>query len=177
MASHDNEVRCYCRIVHKFSWESKDPVALQSCDGLAIASNQGRPTGRVADTLVSQRMRDARETGKARAAQGAPGMAEIQQSLSARRLLAELAHSHGLQPDKYRVWSTRDGHDRIRAGSRNLTVSDFLTRRCTCPGAKLRTSCAAPIRGNWRKPPCQRHRKRPAPRSGRPIPPRGRRRS
>lgn len=92
-----------------------------------------RGTGRVADTRVSQRVRDAREAGEAAAAQHEPAMAEIRQTLSARRLLAELSHSHGLQPDKYRVWQMKDGRDRIRAGTRSFNVSDFLTKELNLP--------------------------------------------
>lgn len=92
-----------------------------------------RATGRVADTLISQSARDAREAGETATAQRDPGVAEIRQSLSARRLLAELAHSHGLQPDKYRIWTTKEGQERIRAGTRSFNVSDFLTKELNLP--------------------------------------------
>lgn len=32
------EVKNYCRIMHVYSWTSKEPVALSDCDGIAIAS-------------------------------------------------------------------------------------------------------------------------------------------
>ncbi|WP_243751486.1 LPD7 domain-containing protein [Paraburkholderia sp. BL10I2N1] len=54
--------------------------------------------------------------------------AEIRATLDASRLLAALAHSHGLIVEKYRIGKGADGSDRIQAGSRNLDVSDFVTK-------------------------------------------------
>ena len=31
-------LRCYCRIMHAFSWTTAEPVELTHCDGIAIAS-------------------------------------------------------------------------------------------------------------------------------------------
>ena len=83
-------------------------------------------TGRVADSAISQAARDAHEVRRQRAGRGE--FAEIRQQLSGERLLAELSHSHGVFPQKYVVTVGRDGADRIRAGRRNLNVSDFLTK-------------------------------------------------
>jgi len=52
----------------------------------------------------------------------------IKQNLEAKRLLARLSHSHGVNPDKYPISKGQDGGDRIQAGSRKLNVSDFLTK-------------------------------------------------
>jgi hypothetical protein len=54
--------------------------------------------------------------------------AVIKQNLEAKRLLARLSHSHGVNPDKYPISKGQDGGDRIQAGSRKLNVSDFLTK-------------------------------------------------
>ncbi|OXC78624.1 LPD7 domain-containing protein [Caballeronia sordidicola] len=86
------------------------------------------PTGRVADTTVSQRVRDASERHSASASGKQSEFSEIGQQLDARRLLAELSHSHGVRPEKYPLTVAKDGSTRIRAGSRHLNVSDFLTK-------------------------------------------------
>ncbi|MBD9358939.1 LPD7 domain-containing protein [Methylomonas albis] len=52
----------------------------------------------------------------------------IKQNLEAKRLLARLSHSHGVNPDKYPISKGQDGGDRIQAGTRKLNVSDFLTK-------------------------------------------------
>ncbi len=54
--------------------------------------------------------------------------AVIKQNLEAKRLLARLSHSHGVNPDKYPISKGQDGGDRIQAGTRKLNVSDFLTK-------------------------------------------------
>ncbi|QRR11817.1 hypothetical protein FPJ27_37070 (plasmid) [Burkholderia sp. MS455] len=90
-----------------------------------IAPERGS-TGRVADSAISQAARDAREARRQRAGNGE--FAKIRQQLSGERLLAELSHSHGVLPQKYVVTVARDGAERIRAGRRNLNVSDFLTK-------------------------------------------------
>lgn len=62
-----------------------------------------------------------------------PDIAQIKRELSARRLLAELAYTHGLQPHKYHIWQAKDGSERIRAGTRNFNVADFLTKEVNLP--------------------------------------------
>ena len=52
----------------------------------------------------------------------------VKQNLEAKRLLARLSHSHGVNPDKYPISKGQDGGDRIQAGTRKLNVSDFLTK-------------------------------------------------
>ncbi|MDR6412221.1 UNVERIFIED_ORG: hypothetical protein ABIC62_005703 [Burkholderia sp. 1595] len=85
-------------------------------------------TGRVADTVCDQFARDLSEVRTARRAREREEFAEIRTTLDAGRLLATLAHSHGLIVEKYAIGKGADGGDRIRAGSRNLNASDFLTK-------------------------------------------------
>ncbi|TDG02073.1 relaxase [Paraburkholderia guartelaensis] len=85
-------------------------------------------TGREADTVRDQFARDLVEARAVRDARERSGFAEIRMTLDACRLLAALAHSHGLIVEKYSIGKGADGGDRIRAGSRNLNVSDFLTK-------------------------------------------------
>lgn len=59
--------------------------------------------------------------------------AEIKQRLDARRLLDGLSKTHGVQPEKYPVSKGKDGSDRIKCGTRNLNVSDFLTAEMRLP--------------------------------------------
>lgn len=66
--------------------------------------------------------------------------AQIKRELDARRLLANLSKTHGVIPEKYEVTKGKDGGDRIKAGSRNLNVSDFLTQEM-----RLSFKEAAPI--------------------------------
>ncbi|HKT97930.1 MAG TPA: LPD7 domain-containing protein, partial [Paraburkholderia sp.] len=85
-------------------------------------------TGREADTVRDQFARDLAESRATHRAREREEFAQIRVTLDATRLLAALAHSHGLIVEKYSVGKGADGGDRIRAGSRNLNVSDFLTR-------------------------------------------------
>ncbi|MFL9998508.1 relaxase/mobilization nuclease domain-containing protein [Paraburkholderia sediminicola] len=85
-------------------------------------------TGRVADTVRDQFARDLSEGRGARRAREREEFTEIRATLDAGRLLAALAHTHGLIVEKYSIGKGADGGDRIQAGSRNLNVSDFLTK-------------------------------------------------
>jgi hypothetical protein len=58
---------------------------------------------------------------------------EIKQQLEPYRLLSRLSESHGVIPDKYDITTGQDGTPRIRAGTRNLNVSDFLTKELNLP--------------------------------------------
>ncbi|CAJ0781546.1 LPD7 domain-containing protein [Ralstonia chuxiongensis] len=91
-----------------------------------------KASGRAADTQLEQLTRDAREGIDGRDAVRAE-FALIRQQLDAQRLLAELSHSHGVMPQKYRVLKAADGSDRIQAGTRKLNVSDFLTKELNLP--------------------------------------------
>ncbi|KDD48079.1 hypothetical protein L532_5315 [Bordetella bronchiseptica OSU095] len=89
--------------------------------------------GRQTDSVVGQYEAERRE----RAARGTDsGRAEfntIKRELDAARLLASVSRTHGVMPDKYEVTKGKDGGDRIRCGSRNLNVSDFLTQELHLP--------------------------------------------
>lgn len=54
--------------------------------------------------------------------------AEIRQNIDCAQLIASLSHSHGLNPDLYKLTTGKDGSPRIQCGSRALTASDFLTK-------------------------------------------------
>ena len=95
---------------------------------------------RRADNVVGQLAAEHRErTTEARAAT-VPEFAQIKRELDARRLLAHLSKTHGVIPEKYEVTKGKDGADRIKAGNRNLNVSDFLTQEI-----RLSFTEAAPI--------------------------------
>ncbi|MFM0456122.1 relaxase [Paraburkholderia nemoris] len=105
------------------NWPDAGRPAGQSFNARARAS-----TGREADTVRDQFARDLVETRSVRADRERAEFVEIRATLDASRLLAALAHSHGLIVEKYQIGKGRDGADRIKAGSRNLNVSDFLTK-------------------------------------------------
>ncbi|MFN5350630.1 MAG: LPD7 domain-containing protein [Polaromonas sp.] len=95
---------------------------------------------RSADNVVGQFAAEHRErTAEAKAAT-VPEFAQIKRELDARRLLAHLSKTHGVIPEKYEVTKGKDGADRIKAGNRNLNVSDFLTQEM-----RLSFAEAAPI--------------------------------
>jgi hypothetical protein len=90
-------------------------------------------TGRQADSVRDQFARDLAEARAARNDATRSEFQEIKATLDAYRLLVALSHSHGLVVGKYQVTKGRDGGDRIQAGSRNLNVSDFLTKEMNLP--------------------------------------------
>jgi len=90
-------------------------------------------TGRQADSVRDQFARDLAEARAARNDGTRSEFQEIKATLDAYRLLAALSHSHGLVVGKYQITKGRDGSDRIQAGSRNLNVSDFLTKEMNLP--------------------------------------------
>lgn len=60
-------------------------------------------------------------------------MTLIKRELDASRLLNQLSHSHGVIVEKYTISQGKDGGDRIQCGTRNLNVSDFLTKELNLP--------------------------------------------
>lgn len=84
--------------------------------------------GRKTDTVVSQYEAERRERADRGADSSRAEFTTIKRELDATRLLASVSRSHGVMPDKYEVTKGKDGGDRIRAGQRNLNVSDFLTK-------------------------------------------------
>ncbi|NOS97100.1 MAG: hypothetical protein HOP25_01340 [Methylotenera sp.] len=59
--------------------------------------------------------------------------AEIRKHLDCTQLLNILSHSNGLNPLLYEVVQAKDGTPRVKAGSRHLTPSDFLTKELGLP--------------------------------------------
>lgn len=95
---------------------------------------------RTADSVTGQLLAEARERKTEAKAAHLFEFAQIKRELDARRLLAHLSKTHGVIPEKYEVTKGKDGGDRIKAGSRNLNVSDFLTQEM-----RLSFTEAAPI--------------------------------
>ncbi|MBB0050340.1 hypothetical protein D7209_37625, partial [Burkholderia cepacia] len=98
-----------------------------------FASHQVEAAGersieRPADSVAGQFHRDERERVVQARTSDADLFKTIKRELDGNRLLAMLSHSHGVIPAKYEVTKGKDGSDRIRAGDRNLNVSDFLTK-------------------------------------------------
>ena len=92
-------------------------------------NSRARPsTGREADSVLDQLARDLSERRTAGSDIERSEFREIKANLDAQRLLDTLSRTHGLIVDKYAVTKGADGGDRIRAGTRNLNVSDFLTK-------------------------------------------------
>jgi len=90
---------------------------------------------READNVTGQLAHDHREQkANARNAELSE-FQEIRRHLDAARLLNALSHSHGVIPEKYPISKGKDGGDRIQAGTRNLNVSDFLTKELNLPWA------------------------------------------
>lgn len=84
------------------------------------------------DNVVGQLNRDALEKSISREAER-DEFTQIKAELNAKQLLASLSHTHGVTPEKYQVEKGADGSDRIKAGSRRLNVSDFLTKELHLP--------------------------------------------
>jgi hypothetical protein len=108
-----------------------------------LTGNQGRvkygqeydplKTDREADNTVGQFKRDQQEKQATERSAELSEFQEIRLHLDARRLLDTLSHSHGVIPEKYQLSKAKDGSDRIKAGNRNLNVSDFLTKELNLP--------------------------------------------
>lgn len=96
-------------------------------------------SGRRSDSVLGQIARDRAEAQRQADGGALAEFVEIKRSLDARRLLEELAQSHGLLVEKYEVSRGRDGGDRIRCGARHLNVSDFLTKEMRLPWSDAAT--------------------------------------
>jgi hypothetical protein len=88
---------------------------------------------RRSDSVTGQLAHDLEEGRQQSQAAGLADWQEIKLQLDARRLLAHLSETHGVIPEKYGITKGRDGAARIRAGTRNLNVSDFLTKELNLP--------------------------------------------
>ncbi|MGZ4993009.1 MAG: LPD7 domain-containing protein [Methylobacter sp.] len=92
---------------------------------VAVESDRGAKTTRKT-SVTGQLRHDKKATTEQQ--KGNQEFAEIKRTLDAKRLLDRLSHSHGVNPEKYEISKGQDGGDRIKAGTRNLNVSDFLTK-------------------------------------------------
>jgi hypothetical protein len=111
---------------------SREPAPLPS----PAQERDGRP----ADTVVGQRIAEHHEKAARGTDAGRVEFDTIKRELDAARLLAAVSRTHGVMPEKYEVTKGKDGSDRIRCGSRNLNVTDFLTQEMHLPWRE-----AAPI--------------------------------
>lgn len=100
-----------------------------------------RDTEPETDSVVGSLLRDARNEQSQRIAERGIEMQEIKLNLDGERLLARVSHTHGVDPAKYEVVKHDDGSDRIKCGSRHLSVQDFLTKELGLPF----TDTAAPL--------------------------------
>ena len=92
-----------------------------------------RNSRREADNVTGQLKHDHQEHQANERSTQLSEFQEIRRYLDAQRLLTELSHSHGVIAEKYPISKGKDGGDRIKAGSRNLNVSDFLTKELNLP--------------------------------------------
>lgn len=118
-------------------------------------------TGRMADTFLDQLERELHERREQRSGFPRNEYQEIRHQLDARRLLASLAHSHGLMIEKYEISRGRDGADRIRCGNRNLNVSDFLTKEVNLPWSEASQILRDAYQTQLRDAPAHRDRQAP----------------
>ncbi len=95
---------------------------------------------RSADSVTGQLVAEHQERVAEAKAGHLSEFAQIKRELDARRLLSNLSKTHGVIPEKYEITKGKDGGDRIKTGSRNLNVSDFLTQEM-----RLSFKEAAPI--------------------------------
>jgi|UPI00068EAE3A Large polyvalent protein-associated domain 7 len=95
-----------------------------------------RNSRRDADNVTGQLKRDHQEHQANTRSTDLSEFQEIRRYLDAQRLLTELSHSHGVIAEKYSISKGKDGGDRIKAGTRNLNVSDFLTKELNLPWAE-----------------------------------------
>jgi len=102
---------------------------------------------READNVTGQLAHDHREERATARSAELSEFQEIRRHLDADRLLKALSHSYGVIPEKYPVSKGKDGGDRIQAGTRNLNVSDFLTKELNLPWAEA----AKILRETYRK--------------------------
>jgi len=92
------------------------------------------------DNVVGQLKADQEAGAQAEKAARTEEFKTLKRELEASRLLDHLSQTHGVIPDKYTITQGKDGGDRIRAGTRNLNVADFLTQEM-----RLSFKEAAPI--------------------------------
>ncbi len=131
--------------------ELKAPQRLDELRQARDRAITGRLNGRDVDNVVGQFVSEARERKAVQKSAMQPEMAELKRMLDARRLLHQLSQSHGLRPRKYSLTKGKDGGDRIQCGTRNLNVTDFMTKEMNLPwtvAEQLLRDCYAAQRGN-----------------------------
>ena len=104
-----------------------------AADGIDHRKSVFQPSSVIDRFVAEQRDRYEQAEDKER-------YAEIKKHLDCTQLLNNLSHSHGLNPSVYEVTQAKDGTPRVKAGSRQLTPSDFLTKELGLPWKE-----AAPI--------------------------------
>ncbi|MCK4140476.1 relaxase [Ralstonia pseudosolanacearum] len=154
---------------HHFQSPPSWPAAAGAGAGDIVVSfnSRARPsTGREADSVLDQLARDLSERRATVSDIEQAEFREIKANLDAQRLLDTLSRTHGLIVDKYVVIKGADGGDRIRAGTRNLNVSDFLTKELNLSWADaaqlLRTTYRAQTGREIEHQPLQRPEPTPA---------------
>ncbi|OMG71396.1 LPD7 domain-containing protein [Burkholderia ubonensis] len=112
--------------------EQGDELAMPSDAELEAELEAGRPVqpGDVTEYLLQKAEQESVEHEADDQQRQLPdNWQDIKQSLKAETLLAYLSQTkEGIDVDKYAIGTHRDGSARIKCGSRNLTVSDFLTK-------------------------------------------------
>lgn len=87
----------------------------------------------VKDSVTGHLQRDNAEAKAVAASASSNEWTTIRLNLSAERLLGHLSKTHGVILEKYEVTKGKDGGDRIKCGSRQLTPADFLTKQMGLP--------------------------------------------
>lgn len=85
-------------------------------------------TDRLADNSVSQRARDVRDYRQYQRLLSSDDVRNLESRVDARRLLAELSHSHGLIIQKYKTERVTEAAWQVVCGSHRLGLLEFLTR-------------------------------------------------
>lgn len=119
-----------------------------------------RADRRQSDSVASQYRRDLAEQRQQQTGQQGE-MVQIKRELDAARLLAATSQSHGVQPERYEITKGKDGSDRIKCGTRNLNVSDFLTKELNLPWQQAREILRDTYAEQQAQEPQKQHRVRP----------------
>lgn len=109
-------------------WTSVGPDARPVQPAAATADPEALKPARPVRSVVDSLIAEADKAAAQRKAEEKAEWREISKNLDAARLLAHLSHSHGVRPEQFEVTKGKDGGDRIRIGTRNLSVGDFLTQ-------------------------------------------------
>ncbi|MDY7576547.1 AAA family ATPase [Actimicrobium sp. CCI2.3] len=127
MTRHKSEVELYYS-TENFKDEKALITSMQRSEEKMFTGNDQWSETRTNDSMISRYMS---EHGAAKVIEKAAKEArfsEINSGLEAKRVLDYVSKSHGIDPARYTVTQAKDGSDRIKCGTRNLSVSDFLTK-------------------------------------------------